>query len=243
MMSISGEIEQLFADQLYPYRWPLMAGLVLATLTLVAGGARLGWHRAVRGHPALAGVVAAVMLVAGVPAGYYTLSPLWTRSALVEVSPVATLQQAQPPTLAAEPATGAALPMATAAEATNAAPAEPPAPPPFMPYVTRQGEFRGADDFHFGRGQALIIETEPGRFVLRLEQFSVRNGPDLFVYLAPTESGIAGAVNLGRLKATDGAFHYEIPTGTELDAVRSALVWCRRFGVLFASAPLAPAGS
>jgi hypothetical protein len=47
-------------------------------------------------------------------------------------------------------------------------------------------------------------------------------------------------VNLGALKATDGSFSYEIPPELSADDIASAIVWCRAFGVLFASAPLTP---
>jgi len=50
---------------------------------------------------------------------------------------------------------------------------------------THSGEFRGTDDFHFERGQALLIEIAPGQYTLRFEDFSVRNGPGLYVYLSP----------------------------------------------------------
>jgi hypothetical protein len=46
------------------------------------------------------------------------------------------------------------------------------------------------------------------------------------------------ALSLGRLKATDGAFNYEIPSAINLTDVKSVVVWCRQFGVLFAVAPL-----
>ncbi len=102
------------------------------------------------------------------------------------------------------------------------------------------GEFRGADDFHFGRGQALLIETAPDTYTLRFENFSVRNGPDLFVYLSLDPDGYSDdALELGRLKATDGAFNYEIPAGTDVLQFKSAIVWCKPFSVLFAVAPLA----
>ena len=78
------------------------------------------------------------------------------------------------------------------------------------------GSFHGSDDFHFGRGTATIVETAPGRYRLRLADFSVRNGPDLFVYLSPAADGYAdGALELGKLKATDGAFGYDLPAGTD----------------------------
>lgn len=87
-----------------------------------------------------------------------------------------------------------------------------------------------------------MIETAPGQYVLRFEDFSVRNGPDLFVYLSPSPDGYAdGALKLGELKATDGAFNYEVPPGTEIEAFQSAIVWCEGFSVLFGTATLGPA--
>jgi hypothetical protein len=109
-----------------------------------------------------------------------------------------------------------------------------------VPTVQAAGPFRGADDFHFGEGTASIIETAPGRFTLRFEAFSVRNGPDLYVYLSPDAAGYAdGVLELGTLKATDGAFGYELPAGTDPTDYASAVIWCKQFAVLFAVAPLA----
>jgi hypothetical protein len=108
----------------------------------------------------------------------------------------------------------------------------------FQPRVLTQGEFHGADDFHFGRGQALLIETEPGRYTVRFENFSVRNGPDLFVYLSTDPEGLGDhSLNLGGLKGTDGAFNYDVPPGTDVSQFKSAIVWCDEFAVLFATAP------
>jgi hypothetical protein len=108
------------------------------------------------------------------------------------------------------------------------------------PMAVASGTFVGADDFHFGRGDALIIETEPGKYVLRFENFSVRNGPDLYVYLSTDAAGesIDEALNLGGLKATDGAFNYEIPASVDVSQVKSAVVWCRQFSTLFTHAEL-----
>ena len=102
-----------------------------------------------------------------------------------------------------------------------------------------RGAFRGTDDFHFGRGTATIVEAAPGTYLLRLEDFSVRNGPDLYVYLSPERDDYGrGALELGKLKATDGAFGYELPRGTEPAAFASAIIWCKQFSHLFAVAPL-----
>jgi hypothetical protein len=107
-----------------------------------------------------------------------------------------------------------------------------------MARITHTGMFEGADDFHFGRGDALLIETAPGMHTLRFESFSVRNGPDLFVYLVNDPEDVSGGVNLGSLKATDGNFNYELPPDVDASEYRYAIVWCRQFAVLFASAEL-----
>jgi hypothetical protein len=106
------------------------------------------------------------------------------------------------------------------------------------------GEWQGADDFHFGSGDARLIEGEDGTLTLALEDFTVQNGPDLFVYVSPDPSGwTEDAVNLGTLKATDGTFSYQIPPGVSADDIASSVVWCKAFGVLFATAPLTAAAS
>lgn len=111
--------------------------------------------------------------------------------------------------------------------------------PTATPLLALAGTFTGADEFHFGRGTAKLIETEPGRFVVRLEKFEVRNGPDLFVYLSPSADGYAkGAIEIGRLKADKGNQNYELPAGTDVSSAASIVIWCRQFSVLFATAPL-----
>jgi hypothetical protein len=103
----------------------------------------------------------------------------------------------------------------------------------------RSGTFTGADEFHFGNGTATLVETSPGSWVVRFEDFSVRNGPDLYVYLSPDSQGYdTGAVELGRLKATDGSFNTDVPAGTNVSAMRSVVIWCKQFAVQFAVAPL-----
>ena len=105
--------------------------------------------------------------------------------------------------------------------------------------MMRTGTFSGADDFHFGRGTASLIETTPSVWVVRFEGFSVRNGPDLYAYLSSNADGYSkDAVELGPLKATDGSFNYAVPAGTDVGAARSVVVWCKQFAVLFATAPL-----
>ena len=114
-----------------------------------------------------------------------------------------------------------------------------PEPTEFVPYVVLAGEFQGADDFHFGSGSALLIAAAVDQHVLRLENFSVQNGPDLFVYLSTSPNGWSeDGLNLGELRATDGSFNYDVPAGIDISQYQSVVIWCRAFAVLFSSAPL-----
>ena len=47
-----------------------------------------------------------------------------------------------------------------------------------------------------------------------------------------------GFIDLGALKGNRGSQNYAIPAGTDLRAFKSAVIWCRRFAVGFAVAPL-----
>lgn len=240
MSSIFGDLERFAAD-LYPYRWPITVGLIVAAAAAAALCYRMRWHEALWRHRLITAAVAIPLLAIAVPTGWYTLSPLWERSYLEEASPLAAASTPATPTARAGEAEPAATSSTTspgpaATEPAVTAPTQ--APPAFTPRITHLGEFSGADDFHFGRGDAQLIETAPGVYTLRFENFSVRNGPDLFVYLSPDDEEIDGAINLGELKATDGAFNYEVPPGTDISAFSAAIVWCRQFDVRFASAPL-----
>src|SRR3990170_8084242 len=86
-MSIFGDIEELIAD-LYPYRWPITIGLVLALAASLAFAYRRGWHLVMSRHRLASTVVAAAVLAVAIPTGDYLLSPLWERSHLEEASPL-----------------------------------------------------------------------------------------------------------------------------------------------------------
>jgi len=107
------------------------------------------------------------------------------------------------------------------------------------PTTLRIGQFGDVDFVHKGSGEAKII-TLAGKQYLRLENFSVTSGPDLYVYLTdntnPTSdvSGLGEYIDLGLLKGTSGNQNYEITT--ELAGRNTAVIWCKRFGVLFSYA-------
>lgn len=242
-----GRFEEYFSDVVYPV-WPLwLAGGVALIGAALYSSYRVGWLRVAFRHRLISGGVVAAILAVSVPAGWYTISPLFDRETVCEASPIEgadTGSEKCEGTAVAAESGPSATPEATdqaAHGATNTPGVTPEASTPaFEPLVAVQGEFHGADDFHFGRGKALLIETAPGTYVLRFEDFSVRNGPDLFVYLSPNPNGYTDeALELGELKGTDGAFNYDVPAGTDVSAFKSAVVWCKAFGVLFATATLA----
>lgn len=116
-------------------------------------------------------------------------------------------------------------------------------PVPATPRILSMGTFVDADSFHQGSGTALVTAVD-GQALLRLEEFRVTNGPDLYIYLAvhPKPASRAnvdeGFVNLGRLKGNIGAQNYPVPAGTDLARFRSAVIYCQRFHVVFATATL-----
>lgn len=241
-MTFFGDVERLFATSVYPLRVPIAIGFVLALVGLFAFARRRGWFAVARRHPRRMASVAVLGLVVGLPVAWYLASPLFIRTQLIEPAPVAVTDLAAPAATSGVAAVPDPLSTTSGPAFVQSTVAPRPEPTAFRSSVVAAGLFRGADDFHFGTGGASIIETESGRFTLRFEDFSVRNGPDLYVYLSPEREGYAaGVLELGTLKATDGAFGYQLPDGTDPTDFASAVIWCKQFGVLFAVASLEPA--
>jgi hypothetical protein len=98
---------------------------------------------------------------------------------------------------------------------------------------------------HVSSGEVAVYQLSDGTRILRFQNFSVDNGPDLYVYLVPVDpvpstSGteIAGFYNIGRLKGNVGDQNYEIPADIDLSQYKSVVIWCQAFAVPFAAAPL-----
>ena len=232
-----GDLANDLAQAVYENRIPVAIGSIVLAVALVIVAWRLGWAAAARRHPGRTGIVVVVALLVALPVGWYLGSPIIVRTSLVEALPVsAPVTTAIPPVPTPWPA-AAASPLSTS-PASPAAPRPAATAAPFAARTLTSGEFTGTDDFHFGSGTASIVEIEPGRYHLRLEDFSVRNGPDLYVYLSPSADGwTEDALELGLLKATDGSFGYDLPAGTDPGVFRSAIIWCKQFSQLFATAP------
>jgi Electron transfer DM13 len=232
-MDVIGDLERLFATSLYPNRVPIAIGIGVVLVVLLVVARRRGWFGAARRHPARSGAVAVLALAIGLPSAWYLGSPLFIRTTLNEPAPTVA-----PPTPAATEV--AVAPSDDASDDPTAAPTRDPTPEP-TPAVAapRSGTFEGADDFHFGNGTATLIETAPGSWTVRFDDFSVRNGPDLYVYVSPDAAGYTdAAIELGQLKATDGNFNMDLPAGADPSGAASVVIWCKQFAVQFAVAPL-----
>jgi hypothetical protein len=113
-----------------------------------------------------------------------------------------------------------------------------------QPALVVQGQFKDADSFHKGSGQATLYQLADGSHVLRFEDFSATNGPDLHVILsshpAPTSSEevMQGYLDLGSLKGNIGSQNYPIPAGTDVSQFKSVIIYCQPFHVVFATAAL-----
>jgi hypothetical protein len=143
-------------------------------------------------------------------------------------------------TLAMEATAGMETAMAMPTEMV----AEPmPTAMPAEPTVLAQGTFYNV--VHTGQGTATIYALPDGARVLRLDDFEVQNGPDLHVYLVPTDpvpyqvgQEINGALDLGQLKGNQGSQNYNLAATVDLSQYQSVVIWCQPFRVPFIAAAL-----
>jgi hypothetical protein len=174
------------------------------------------------------GVVAALAVVAFL---LFRPDTLFT-----EVEANESLEEAFATTTAAVVATTTATPptiaSTTVATTTTTRPVE--------PVRLSSGEFVGID--HSATGTAAVYEQD-GRYVLRFEDDTdIQNGPDLYVWLLPSTSYQGGSpaefIDLGFLQGTVGGQNYDLPDEFDPEQHRAVLIWCLRFAVPFATAPL-----
>ena len=109
--------------------------------------------------------------------------------------------------------------------------------------VLAKGEFHNAEKA--GSGAATVYQLANGKQLLRLTDFSVENGPDLHVRLIAADDAKdtasvakAGYVEVAKLKGNKGAQNYELPEKVDLSKYKVVSIWCNRFSVNFAAAPL-----
>jgi hypothetical protein len=111
------------------------------------------------------------------------------------------------------------------------------------PVVISSGKFHPVA--HPGKGDAIVYRLEDGSHVLRLENLDIFNGPALYVYAVGAQDANdnetvkeAGFLNLESLKGNQSNQTYELPAQFDPEKHRSISIWCKRFSVNFATAPL-----
>jgi hypothetical protein len=107
------------------------------------------------------------------------------------------------------------------------------------------GEFADADNFHKGSGTATVYRGPDGSLLLRLEDFTVTNGPDLHVYVTPhlnpgnsSQVKADGHLDLGELKGNVGNQNYFLPDDFDLGLLGAVVIYCQPFNIIFSVAPL-----
>lgn len=255
MAEFFGDIERALAD-LYVYRWPISFGILLLVTGVTVWGYRKGWHMVIWKHRLAVSIVGTPALAALLIAGWYFGSPLFTSKTVNEEFPFA-FNAAVPSNMTR---TAVEQTMAGMAEVDQrvfeAMPVSMPLAPTTeeTPDTTRaqsaavkvkSGNFQDADSFHRGSGQAIIFRGADGSNVLRLENLSVTNGPDLHVFLSPHQSPdsrsdvkLPGYVDLGKLKGNKGNQNYPIPDDVDIGAQMSVVIYCVPFSVIFSVATL-----
>lgn len=114
--------------------------------------------------------------------------------------------------------------------------------PPTEPTAIATGDFYGID--HAAEGTATVYELN-GDYVLRFEDDTdIQNGPDLYIYVLPTDDydkgdSLGEFIDLGKIKGNVGGQNYELPDSYDPEIHQFVMVWCLRFNVPFAAAPLA----
>lgn len=99
------------------------------------------------------------------------------------------------------------------------------------------GIFRGYGSERVS-GQARIFLSN-NQFMLKLENFSTTNGPDLKVYLSEAASP-QNFISLGNLKSTNGNQVYDISGSPDFSKYKFVLIHCERYNHLFGSAEIMP---
>lgn len=101
--------------------------------------------------------------------------------------------------------------------------------------ILKTGTFSGFDRQHSGSGTVNIISIDGNNYIRFEEDFSVTNGPDLYVGLGENGEYIKGS-ELEKLKGNLGSQNYELPSGMDPENVKEVWVWCKAFSVPFAKA-------
>ena len=258
MAEFFGDLERLAAD-LYPWRYLIGVGVLIAVAAIAAFGYRKGLHLWAWQHRLPVALIGIPLLALVGFMAYDLGSPLFTNVTVEEEFPFAfsaivpldmsrddveqtmfmiakidqeAVNEPMPDMAMASPTQESVTPLSQAA-----------------PVKLKEGSFRDADSFHKGSGTATIYRGSDGTLLLRLEDFKVTNGPELHVILSPHQNPESqkdlkapGYVDLGKLKGNIGNQNYPIPDSVDIAALGSVVIYCSPFHVIFSVASLGGTG-
>ncbi|GAB4050097.1 DM13 domain-containing protein [Catellatospora paridis] len=174
----------------------------------------------------------------------------WAVAAVAAVGLAFGLYWFQPWKLLTSKTVNDAAPVVVATSATPSPDSSPAAGAPSPPAVAvLVAEGRLVTHEHDTSGTAQLVRLPDGAYQVILRDLATSDGPDLRVWLTdqPVLPGRDGwhvfddgrHVELGRLKGTHGTQVYAVPATADPTELRSVTIWCARFKVSFAAAPLA----
>lgn len=119
-------------------------------------------------------------------------------------------------------------------------------PPLTNPVTTATGIFQRIDAVRWAQGDVTIFEGSDGGRILRFENFSMANAPDMRVFLSvstgprtPDELRLQGQeVDLGPLVGIAGAQSYTVSSAVDLTQYRSVVLYSPALDLIYAFAPL-----
>jgi hypothetical protein len=115
------------------------------------------------------------------------------------------------------------------------------------PVTVASGAFQSINAVRWGQGTITIYQDASNALTMRLEGFSMPNGPDLHVYLSAADAPAAFAnmtvggvapVDIGLLKAPIGSQNYPIPGDVDLAQFRSIVIYSPSLDLIYTHAPL-----
>jgi hypothetical protein len=177
--------------------------------------------------------------------------PLVNRSAMAEVLPgladLPLAEQAVIEQIATEDRAFAEALIATGLAAPAVVPEAEQAMPAMQgPVVYATGEFVALDAVRRASGTVTVYQDADGSWVIRLEDFTVRNGPQLHLFLSehtaprtPDEVRQGGlGLDWGPLKGAVGNQNYRLPPEFDMSRVGSVVIFSVPYQEVFSSAQL-----
>lgn len=156
-------------------------------------------------------------------------------------------QQAAYRRLAAENQAATTLMINTALGLSTVVPDEQQALPSMSgPVIVARGSFTRTDEVRFASGNVIIYEQADGSKVVRFEEFTTVNGPDLRVILTAKSADALAAdptlgitdVDLGPLQGNIGNQNFSLPAEIDVSSYARIAIVSSSLNIVYSSAPL-----